>query len=51
MDKIRYGVIGSGMMGIEHMLNVQLFDDANIVAIADSNEQSQNWARLTKSTS
>lgn len=47
MDEIRYGVIGSGMMGIEHMLNVQLFDDASIVAIADSNEQSQNWARLT----
>jgi len=45
MDDIRYGVIGSGMMGIEHMLNVQLFDDAHVTAIADSNSKSQDWAR------
>ena len=47
MDEIRYGIIGCGMMGIEHMLNVQLFDAARVVAVADPHEASQGWARLT----
>jgi predicted dehydrogenase len=47
MDEIRYGVIGSGMMGIEHMLNLRLFEDARVTAVADPHEPSRGWAKLT----
>ena len=47
MDEIRYGIIGSGMMGIEHMLNIQLCDAARVVAVADPHETSRGWAKLT----
>jgi len=32
---MRYAIIGSGMMGQEHILNLQLLPDAEIVALAD----------------
>ena len=32
---LRYGIIGSGMMGHEHIRNVHLLDDAVVAAIAD----------------
>ncbi|WP_316014075.1 Gfo/Idh/MocA family oxidoreductase [Roseobacter sp. HKCCA0434] len=32
---LRYGIIGTGMMGQEHIRNVQLLGDAEVVAIAD----------------
>ncbi len=35
---LRYGLIGSGMMGLEHMLNIALVEDAQITAIADPDE-------------
>ncbi len=44
-DRIRYGIIGSGMMGCEHILNIKLTPDAEVVAIADSNETSRHWGR------
>ncbi|MGE4609534.1 MAG: Gfo/Idh/MocA family oxidoreductase [Myxococcota bacterium] len=44
---IRYGIIGTGMMGIEHMLNVRIIPDAVVTAIADTNETSRGWARDT----
>lgn len=47
MDEIRYGVIGTGMMGIEHMQNVRLLDGARVAAIADPHEPSRRWARVT----
>lgn len=47
MDEIRYGVIGTGMMGIEHMLNIALCDGARVVAVADPHEASQGFARFT----
>jgi myo-inositol 2-dehydrogenase/D-chiro-inositol 1-dehydrogenase len=34
-DALRYGIIGSGMMGIEHMLNLAAVDGATVTAIAD----------------
>jgi myo-inositol 2-dehydrogenase/D-chiro-inositol 1-dehydrogenase len=34
------------MMGVEHMLNVQLLDNSSVVAVADSNEKSRGWAKL-----
>ncbi len=43
-DKVRYGVIGTGMMGIEHICNIAAIDDTAVVAISDPWEGSRNWA-------
>ena len=32
---IRYGIIGTGSMGVEHIGNISALDDASVVAIAD----------------
>ncbi|HVN86159.1 MAG TPA: Gfo/Idh/MocA family oxidoreductase [Candidatus Binatia bacterium] len=45
MDTIRYGIIGTGMMGCEHLLNLNLIPDARVTAIADPNETSRGWGR------
>lgn len=42
---IRYGVIGTGMMGCEHIRNLVKIDDVDIVAVADPDERSRQWAR------
>ncbi len=34
-DDVRYGVIGTGMMGIEHLRNLQALDGTRITALAD----------------
>jgi len=44
-EPIRYAVIGTGMMGCEHLLNLGLLPDAAVTAIADSNETSRGWGR------
>ncbi len=33
---IRYGIIGTGMMGVEHILNILALDNTEVVAIADT---------------
>lgn len=38
---LRYGFIGTGMMGIEHMMNVAHIDGATITAYADPHEASR----------
>ena len=45
MDAVRYGIIGTGMMGCEHILNIALSPGARVTAIADSNETSRGWGR------
>ncbi len=40
-DTVRYGVIGTGMMGIEHIENINAIDGAEVTAIADPNETSR----------
>ncbi len=45
-DPLRYGIIGSGMMGIEHLLNIVHVPGAAVTAIADPHEGSRDWARL-----
>jgi predicted dehydrogenase len=40
MDDIRYGVIGTGMMGREHIANIEAIPGAHVVAIADPNSNS-----------
>jgi len=44
---LRWGVIGTGMMGIEHILNVRLVDGAEVVAFADPHPTSRKWGRDT----
>ena len=42
---IRYGIIGSGMMGGEHMLVIEHVPNAEVVAIADPVEASLAWGK------
>ena len=42
---VRYGIIGSGMMGWEHIRNLALIDDARVVAVADPDANSRDLAR------
>ncbi|MEZ5382791.1 MAG: Gfo/Idh/MocA family oxidoreductase [Microthrixaceae bacterium] len=42
---LRYGIIGSGMMGCEHILNLNEIDDAVVVAVAEPNEEPRGWTR------
>ncbi len=46
-DPIRYGIIGTGMMGIEHVLNLRHIDDGVVTAFADPSETSRKWGRDT----
>lgn len=39
-EPIRYGVIGTGMMGVEHIANVGALDGALVTAISDTNAES-----------
>jgi len=41
---IRYGIIGTGMMGCEHIRNLVAMDDVDITAVADPNEKPRRWA-------
>ena len=43
-DPIRYGVIGTGMMGCEHILNLGHIDDAIVVAVSDPHPPSLELA-------
>ncbi|TVS05008.1 MAG: gfo/Idh/MocA family oxidoreductase [Rhodobacteraceae bacterium] len=38
MEPIRYGIIGSGMMGQEHMRNIALLDGAHVSAVCDPHD-------------
>ena len=42
--KLNYGIIGTGMMGCEHIRNLNKIPDVNITAISDPNETSREWA-------
>ena len=42
MDELRYGIIGTGMMGIEHIENLNALDDAVVTAIADPHPASRD---------
>ena len=45
MKKIKYGIIGAGTMAREHILNISLIDNAEVVAIADPNKDSLNQCK------
>jgi predicted dehydrogenase len=44
---MRFGVIGTGLMGCEHLRNLLALPDAEIVIVADPDEESRSFARLT----
>ncbi len=45
VEQVRYGLVGTGMMGIEHLNNLALTPGAKVTAIADPVETSLGWAR------
>ena len=44
---LRYGIVGTGMMGREHIVNIGHLDDAVITAVCDPHPESLEWARRT----
>lgn len=44
-DVVRYGIIGTGMMGCEHIMNLKLMPDVQVTAIADRSEMTRGWGR------
>jgi len=40
---LKYGIIGTGMMGCEHIRNLRKISDVNIAGIADPSENSRQW--------
>lgn len=44
-EPIRYGIIGTGMMGCEHILSLRLIPGTTVTAIADADETSRGWGR------
>lgn len=45
MADVRYGIIGTGMMGCEHIANLRHLPGAQVVAVADPHPTSLEWAR------
>jgi predicted dehydrogenase len=43
---LRYGIIGCGMMGCEHIRNIESLPEGEIVALSDPFEESRNYARM-----
>lgn len=50
-DPLRYGIIGTGMMGCEHIRNILEISNAVITGIADPNETSRRFGVLACSAS
>lgn len=47
MADVRVGVIGTGMMGCEHLKNFMGIPNVAITAISDPNAEPRSWAELT----
>ncbi|EIZ77919.1 oxidoreductase domain protein [Novosphingobium sp. Rr 2-17] len=45
VDTLRYGIVGTGMMGVEHIRNLAILEGADVIAIADPEPKSLGWAR------
>ncbi|MDC0343192.1 Gfo/Idh/MocA family oxidoreductase [Alphaproteobacteria bacterium] len=44
-NTIKYGVIGTGVMGQEHIQNINIIESAEVVAICDTNGNSRNQTK------
>ena len=47
MSELRVGVIGTGMMGCEHLRNLMGIPEAVVTAISDPHDEQHGWARRT----
>lgn len=47
MSDLRVGLIGTGMMGCEHLRNLMGLESVAITAVSDPNEEPLNWATKT----
>ena len=45
VEQVRYGLVGTGMMGVEHLNNLAITPGAVVTALADPVERSLGWAR------
>ena len=45
MKIIKYGIIGAGTMAREHILNISLIENAEVVALSDPHEASLNQCK------
>lgn len=45
VEQVRYGLVGTGMMGLEHLSNLAITPGAVVTAIADPTESSLGWAK------
>lgn len=45
VEQVRYGLVGTGMMGVEHLHNLAITPGAVVTAIADPVSTSLGWAR------
>jgi predicted dehydrogenase len=50
MTEIRYGIIGTGMMGVEHLYNLQALPGARVSALCDPNADSLATAAALEPT-
>ena len=46
-EMVRYGIIGTGMMGCEHIRNIAAIEGAEVTAIADPDERSRGFGYLS----
>ena len=46
-DDVRVGVIGTGMMGCEHLKNLMGIPGVAVTAVSDPNEEPLSWAAIT----
>ena len=44
-EQVRYGLVGTGMMGVEHLNNLAVTPGAVVTAIADPTASSLGWAK------
>jgi len=47
MDQLRIGIIGTGMMGCEHIRNVMANPECVVTALSDPSDEPLGWARVT----
>ena len=47
MSELRIGVIGTGMMGCEHLRNLMGIENVAVTAISDPHKEQHGWARHT----
>ncbi|MGY4395587.1 myo-inositol 2-dehydrogenase/D-chiro-inositol 1-dehydrogenase [Sphingomonas sp. UYAg733] len=45
VEQVRYGLVGAGMMGIEHINNLAITPGAVVTALADPTRGSLDWAK------